>query len=245
MGVRSSDAELTRLLRHALDRYLVEDPAAPLNFSLEVASKPAGFHALYRGECPVLRTRDPDRLLNALRTHLDATLEKDEDELVVFDASALVQEGRAILVPERARSALLTFDRRLRAAGMTPVDAPRVAVHLADGELVIEPQVHFNAEVLAELRRALPAGRRSEEFVSAGRFPVDRWVVGEHLLHAGLGTRAPAIVEAWSSVSAAGRLRAPELVPSLRDMLAPVRVIPCRNGEERTLVRVLVHGSST
>ena len=68
------------MVRRALRPHVVAGLEPPANYSVRLAAtdeqhrRGAGFHFLYRGSAPVVRTRDPQRLAAGLCQHLAAFL---------------------------------------------------------------------------------------------------------------------------------------------------------------------------
>lgn len=147
----------------------------PQGFGIRPANSSSDFHWLYWGRCPVVRSRDAERLVNALEHHLSVPSAAVADQLLWPMSAVVSVAGEAFLLPKIGAS-IARFDRPLRAAGMTVVDVPLVAVDPSTGELVVDaPTVTLAGPARDTLLEAL--GTTSEEgTVAPGRYPIAAWL---------------------------------------------------------------------
>lgn len=173
-GIRTNSHASAAALARALRAHVVDDPAAPRNFSVQYSAEADTAHLLYWGGCVAARSFDPDRIGRALVDHL-AAHRTPEPGLVWVSSIPFVHDGRAVLMPSRFNDDLRIVDRQLRAAGYVGVDAPRALVDLASAEVVVPDLPEVDAAALAEAGAGAPR-RRVEPTVPPGRYPIDRWV---------------------------------------------------------------------
>lgn len=223
VAVRSTNDEVQRLLDDALPGTGGAPEPWPQGFGVRPAEDDSSFHWLYWGRCPVVRTRDADRLLGALEQHLSAPVASTNDWLVLRLSAAVTADGGAILLPA-VGAGVARIDRRLREAGATLVDAPFAVVDPHTGDLVLEPpSVALREEPRRELVGVM-GSLRSETVVAPGRYPLARWAVEPR---DPAGTPAAAAVELLGSLAAPtthrGAQGAIHLVSRLRSVMLTVR----------------------
>ncbi len=164
-------------------------------------SKDRAFHFVYRGFNPVVRTRDPDRLVAALLARLAGHLDHGRYDHLRLDSVALVAGDVAVLAPAEIRYVMPTLERRFNSRGLRVVDHPWTAIDVETAELVVnEPVLEVDAPSLARLTRAIPAPRRPDPPVAPGRYRVAGWAFGLGHDHSGLVTRAQAVALACPQV---------------------------------------------
>lgn len=153
----------------------VAEPSAQ-GFGVRPADGDSNFHWLYWGRCPVVRTRDANRLLTALEQHLSVPSGAAGDSLVLRLSACITANGEAILLPAVGGSIALV-DRRLREAGAMLVDAPFAVVDPHDGELVVEPPtIAMRGGPRRQLVKELGT-TRNEVSVPPGRYALAAWAV--------------------------------------------------------------------
>lgn len=188
------------LLAQVFGPHLVAGVSAPANYSLQLAGHDpdqpdATFHFLYRGFNPVIRTTDPRRLFDGLRTFLEGHLVDRGDGLVRLDAMALVGRGRAVLAPADSRHLLAAFERRLNVGGLRVLDRMWATIDPVDGQLVVdEPVLEIDETALSAGLDHLPAARRPDSAVEPGRYPITGWAFGLGSARSGPILGAEAIV---------------------------------------------------
>lgn len=172
------------LVAQVFHPHLVDGVSAPANYSLQLAGHDpeqpdATFHFLYRGFNPVIRTSDPRRLFEGLRTFLEGHLVDRGDGLVRLDAMALVGRGRAVLAPADSRHLLGAFERRLNVGGLRVLDRMWATIDPTDGHLVVdEPILDIDEPALSAGLDHLPPARRPDPPVEPGRYPITGWAFG-------------------------------------------------------------------
>ena len=206
LGVRSSNLAVHDLLRQTLAAHLVEGVDAPANYSVLLAgddpeSKDRAFHFVYRGFNPVVRTRDPERLVAALLGRLAGHLDHGRSEHLRLDSLALVTGDVAVLVPAEIRYVMPSLERRLNTKGLRVVDQPWTAIDVETSELVVaEPALDLAPEARARLVGAFPRPRRPEPPVPPGRYRLAGWAFGLGHAHNGPVSRAQAVALACPQV---------------------------------------------
>lgn len=181
VGLRCSNHAFHDLLRETLAGHLAEHVDAPANYSILLAgddpkTKDRAFHFLYRGVVPVVRTRDPERLLAGVMSHLAGHLESGPDDDLRLDSLALVRDNVAILVPPAITYLIPRLERRLNASGLRVVDQPWSALDPETAEVVVvEPGLEVAHSARARLVAATPGPRRIDPPVAAGRYRLVGW----------------------------------------------------------------------
>lgn len=171
--MRSSSAFLDAALRAALAAHIVEDGQAPPNYSVRLTEGPGSFHFLYWGGRTVLRTLDPQRLLDGLLTHLSAHAGPAPGRLRV-DALAAMKDDAALVLPAWLREELPHFEPLLVRRGFTVADGPWVEIDLAAAEVVVGPPLRAHRPALDTILAGAPR-RRREPSVRPGRYRVVAW----------------------------------------------------------------------
>ena len=206
MGVRSSNQAMHDLLRQTLAAHLVDDVDALPNYSVLLAgddpeSKDRAFHFVYRGFNPVVRTRDPQRLVTALLARLAGHLDDERGDRIRLDALALVAGDVAVLAPSEIRYVMPTLERRLNAKGLRVVDQPWTALDTETAEVVVEePALDLDPAARERLVAAFPRPRRPEAVVAPGRYRLAGWGFGLGHAHDGPISRAVAVTLACPQV---------------------------------------------
>lgn len=210
------------VLRTALGAHLVEDVAAPPNYSVqmgETSGASAGFHFLYRSSASVIRTRDPHRLVRGLFTHLSSHADNESNGLVKMHGVTLVAGGVAVLAPPVLRQWPELVERRLNARGLRFADTPWALVDPERAEVVVpEPSLTVDWSALEALDTAVATPRRADPPVPAGRYPLSGWAFWVGTDHAGPLSRAHAVMLATQLAIGVE----PDTVQSVLDGLAAV-----------------------
>jgi hypothetical protein len=176
-----NDADLAARLRTLLRAHVVADPAAPVNYSLQVAApvrnrRGAGFYLLYRGSAMVLRTRDPRRLVNGLLLHLESDGTRLARGQLAIRGLAVVRGDRARLAPPALRPWLSRLERRLNLRGWRVVDTPWVLVDAKGPTVVVpQPRLDVDPEGFAAIE-TLATGAPGDPPVPTGRYWLTEWV---------------------------------------------------------------------
>ncbi len=184
LGVRSASAAADRALRAVLAAHLV-DLDAPANFSVVLTDRhesgaPRPLNFLYRSSAPVVRTRRPDRVLNALLAHLSGfaapPAARHDAGLLRIDGAAFVAGGRAIVAPAMLREALEPIESGLNRAGVQVVDEPFLLIDPQAARLVVpEPHVQLDADARTRFERQFAATGREPAPLGPGRYPLLAW----------------------------------------------------------------------
>jgi len=183
-------------------------------------SQSKGFHFLYRGITPVVRTRDAHRLLEGLFAHLSGHAHDQRDTHLRIDALALVHGDTAVLAPADMQTVMPLLERRLNANGLRLVDRPWVAIDPATGELVVpEPTLDIDRSALDGLDELVPPPRRADPPVAPGRYRIVGWGFGRGETDAGPLSTASAVVCAVDEVLNLKRVGAQRVLDGLTDTL--------------------------
>lgn len=217
IGVRTGSTSLDVGLRAALAAHIVEDGQAPPNYSVRLTEGPGSFHFLYWGGRTVLRTLDPQRLLDGLLTHLSAHAGLVPGRLRA-NALAAMRGDAALVLPAWLRQELPHFEPLLVRRGFTVADGPWVEIDLATAEVVVEPplRVHRPAldTIIANTRR-----KRREPSVPPGRYRIAAWSFLGAAGDAGRLSRAEATMRA---ITLSSTRVAPASLASLGNFFAAV-----------------------
>ena len=156
----------------------------PANYSVRLAAteeqhrRGAGFHFLYRGSAPVVRTRDPQRLAAGLCQHLAAFLPATSAGRLVVNGVALVGARGALIAPAALRQWMSAVERRLNVRGLRVVDAPWALIDVDTNEVVVPDPVAAGLGVELDAFRALDdlaLSVHADPPVPAGRYPLVGW----------------------------------------------------------------------
>lgn len=192
MVVRGSDDAVSGALRAAYRPYVLEeDRPRTANYSLFLSNDPATFHRLYRGDCLVLASPDPERVVAALVRHLGAH-RVPPDGLVPVQALALIHWGHATLAPTLLEDDLRALGRRLDRCGIQLLDTHAVLVDIDQGEIVVGEGLGVDHGALASVVGMAPRPRRNDPPVPDGRYPIRRWMFMDFWQSPGAYSRATA-----------------------------------------------------
>lgn len=246
MGVRSSNPAVHDLLRLVLAVHLIDDVEAPANYSVLLAgddaeSRDRGFHFLYRGFTPVVRTRDPRRLVAGLLSRLAGHLDDGRTDDIRLDSLALVAGEVAVLVPPEIRYVMPTLERRLNTKGLRVVDQPWTALDPDTSELVVrEPTLEVNSAAMTRLVAAFPVPRRPDPPVAPGRYRLAGWSFGLGHAHSGPIRRSEAVALACAQVLNVRELGAQRTLEGLARALSTVQPVALWADSPGALVTPLV-----
>lgn len=124
-GIRSTSAEFSDWVSHALAGYRTDDEAMPfysivVGGSNETRSKSArGVHILYRGTTPMVRTLELKTLGSALLGELETHLFAERDDAVFTDYMAMRVDDSVAAIPSSLAPTLGRFGRRLQREGVS------------------------------------------------------------------------------------------------------------------------------
>ena len=189
LGVRTNSAEAGELLRELFAERFVPDAEPPANLSLLLAPTagdgPQPLHRLYVTHRRVLRTRSARRALDALWHELDVRDLAAARQRMLLDATVVVRDGAAHVLPASMRREIVDDRRRWEEEGFEVVDRRLVDLDPMAGTLTIPPS-GLGSEILVEARLAAMAiARRPEASQPAGALPILDWVLPP-------GARSPA-----------------------------------------------------
>jgi len=167
--------ELTDGLRGLLADHLCDVSAddADAHFSAFVPNDDHQVHRLYHGFCPRTRSVDPSRVLRSLLDHAAMALPAEDGTISLFARVAVLDSGRAVLLPHMIDESLQKWDARLRQAGIVVADSPVVGLDIDAREVVLSDRLGFGPAV-DRLAEGL-AMRRREAPPEPGRYPIERW----------------------------------------------------------------------
>lgn len=150
--MRSNTAALDTFLRRLLASHVVDDAAAPTNFSVRIEQAAPGvspLHTLFSGSGRIIfKDRSASRIVHALLAQLSGFADAaPPDGMLALDATVVVRDGKAV-VAAPLQPGVRAFDATLRRAGMQRADHPVVHLDLADMSLVV-PEPALDADVTA------------------------------------------------------------------------------------------------
>jgi hypothetical protein len=202
LGIRSNDDAFDSSLRRALQPYVAEGVEAPPNFWCKLAGPVdakgrRGLHFLYRGSTTLVRTRNLQRLRNALLLELGAYAAAPDPSMLSLAAVGFVSNnGRAVLAPPGLRPWLSAIERRLNARGLWVVDTPTTLVDAERSELVVpEPALDIDWSAFQ------PDGSDRDGVVQPGRYPIAGWAFFTDTASPEVVTRARAVAIAAQFVT--------------------------------------------
>jgi hypothetical protein len=171
------------MVRAALREYVVEGVEAPPNFSVIIGEEQtegdlaAGLHFLHRNHTTIVRTRRPERVMEALFRYLAGYLPSTEsDGLIRVTGVGLVKEGMAVLAPRTITTWTAKLAPRLNRSGVQYIDAPLVTVDVDRGEVVVEdPDLFIDRTALESLGRR--GSGKEPDSVKPGRYPLVGWAI--------------------------------------------------------------------
>lgn len=201
VAVHAHSPELRAALERWLARHVVAGVEPRVHYGLVLGSGGdgrRGFHELYWGSVPVLRTLDGQRLARALLGHLWAHARASaEDRYLLVSGVAAVAGDRAVVMPG-APLCDPSLERRLQREDVAVVDAPWFALDLGSAELVVaDPEVDAGLRLHWVALEALGSPRSGgvARAVAPGRYPLAGWALpgdGEPASRARIVVRAAA-----------------------------------------------------
>lgn len=180
VGIRYNVDSTAEMLDRLFPGLRVEDSRAPDNYSVilqDSLNRTREFNLLLQGQRYLVRSRTRARVLRGLLNHLSAELNYPEQPLLGLRTSAVVQNGRAIVLPALVSNWINAVQPRLNRLGIQIVDLPWLLIDPASAEMVVpEPLVGYDHGVLDELDGADRLGSELPP-VLPGRYPLQAWVV--------------------------------------------------------------------
>jgi hypothetical protein len=180
VGIRHNADSTAEMLDRLFPGLRVEDSRAPDNYSVllqDSLNRTREFNLLLQGPRYLVRSRTRARVLRGLLNHLSAELSHPEQPLLGLRTSAVVHNGRAIVLPASVSSWINVVQPRLNRLGIQIVDLPWLLIDPVAAEMVVpEPLVGYDHGVLDELDGA---DRLDSELppVLPGRYPLQAWIV--------------------------------------------------------------------
>lgn len=161
------------MLRTVLGPLVVEaadvDPNYSVRFRPDVRERSTA-HVLFAGCETLARSRSPQRVVTALLRFLDGDAMEADGRYLQLDATAVVSNGRAIILPARLRSQLAAAEDELTRRGLGQIDGP-VLLDPEHADVVVPPPPAI-PQTDPPLRD--PLGPPTPE-VGSGRFEVQAW----------------------------------------------------------------------
>ena len=181
IGVRTDSEWLDGIIRKALSAYHVPGVEAPTNFSVVVPQAkpnggPKGLNMLYEGHSNLVRSRHPERVVEALFQYLAKYLPDEPNGYLKIRDLALVRDGQSILVPRGVVIWLDLLAPRLSRAGWQFVDRPWSTLDLDTAELVVPPPM-LSVDGGWEDEIGVGQSQREPAAVGPGRYPLAGWGV--------------------------------------------------------------------
>jgi len=204
--VRANRDDIDRALQQALAAYHVPGVEAPPNYSVRIggeggaARSARGLSILYQSSSLAARSRRPSRIVKALAAFLASHREEPFDLLTANVLAFVADDGHAILAPRVVANAIEQVQPRAERKGLRIVDSPLVGIDVDTGEIVVEPGLELDGDVLARLDTDFPPSIGEPEPVAPGRYPLRGWAVFGASEAAGPVSRAVAVAGALGSI---------------------------------------------
>jgi peroxiredoxin len=204
VGIRYDDAGTAAVLDRLFDGARVSVRRAPDNYSVALgatrrtnaAGASQSLKLLVHGSAQLVRSRSRSRVLAGLLQYLSADLEPADPTLTRVNATAMVHNGEALLLPPRLVDSIKQLQPRLTKAGLCIVDTPRTLLDPTSSELVVpEPSIAHDESLLVELDRDVQLGNELR-WVRPGRYRVTTWFLRRGAEHIGPLTPAVAVTAA-------------------------------------------------
>jgi hypothetical protein len=145
LGIQTDDSAVAAAVAARLGRHLVDDPATPANVSIHCGSPPLSgsrpMYRVYEGCNAIFLSPALDRAVTVAAERLEPFLPASSPDptLLRLRASAVIGDGRAVLLPASMPVALPSLEIRLRATGAQVVATRTVAIHPGHRQLVLRP----------------------------------------------------------------------------------------------------------
>jgi peroxiredoxin len=204
VGLSYDDAATAELLDRFFPSARVNDRRAPDNYSVALGGTPTtkgagasrSLKLLVHGSSQLVRSRSGGRVLAALLQHLSSDLDLADPALTRVNATAVVHDGEALLLPPGLVNYVKQLQPRLNRAGLVMVDAPRSLLDAATRELVVrDPAIPCDRSVIDELDAGVKLGRELP-WVRPGRYPLRTWFLARSPEHVGHLTPGMAVTAA-------------------------------------------------
>ena len=201
LGVRVNRSELGAMVRELFRDRLIEGVEPPANLSLFLAASESAdgvqeLHRFYVNYSRALRSRSAVRALRALWHELDLRDVEAARERLQLDATVLVRDGHAYVLPARSRKQVVDAERRWRREGFLLVDRRRVDLDPVAGTVSVPPTpLEGGADRLRGQLAHLRIEDVEEPIAASGIYPIAAWV-----LQPGDRTLAMRVIEAAAQV---------------------------------------------
>jgi hypothetical protein len=226
LGVRTTTLEAGDLLRELFTDRFVPDADPPANLSLLLApfasDGPQPLHRLYVTHRRVLRTRSARRALDALWHELDVRDVAAARQRMLLDATVVVRDGAAHVLPASMRREVVDDRRRWEADGFEVVDRRLVDLDPVAGTVTVPPSGLGSGMLTETTLAATGVAHRPEASQPVGTLPILDWALPP-------GTRSPA----GRVVAAAGQVvdrPAHDGATMLAGLTALLATLPDRTG---------------
>ncbi len=229
VGLRYDADETADVLDCLFRGARVNDRRVPDNYSVALGGTPTtkgagtsrSLKLLVHGSTQLVRSRSGGRVLAGLLQRLSADLDPADPALTRVNATAVVRDGDALLLPAGLVDFVKQLQPRLAKAGLCIVDTPRTLLDLSTRELVVpEPTVPHDGSVVAELDEGVELGSELP-WVHPGRYPLRTWVLTRCPEHTGPLSTAVAVTAALPTLFELRDLVAD--VERLADLLSTVQ----------------------
>ncbi len=228
VGLRYDVDETADVLDRLFRGARVNDRRVPDNYSVALGGTPTtkgagtsrSLKLLVHGSTQLVRSRSGGRVLGGLLQRLSADLAPPDPAFTRVNATAVVRDGDALLLPAGLLDFVKQLQPRLAKAGLCIVDTPRTLLDRSTRELVVpEPTVPHDESVVAELDEGVKLGSELP-WVRPGRYPLRSWFLTRSPEHTGPLSTAVAVTAALPTLFELDDLVAD--VERLADLLSAV-----------------------
>jgi len=179
VGVRHNSEATAEILDRLFAGSALDDPEVPDNYSVALYPPGSGrsreLNLFVRLGQQLVRSRSAERVLRALLAHMSVDLTEPREDLLYLDATAAIQDGRAMLLPPHIVAWVKQLQPRLAKLRIQLVDSPFPTVDARTGDLVVlEPAIEHDPSVLAGMDQDVRLGSELP-MVRPGRYPLSRW----------------------------------------------------------------------
>ena len=187
LGVRTNAEVMASVLREAFSERLVPHAEPPPNLSMRLAPSASAdgvrqLHRLYDVFRVIVRAREVQQLLDGLRRRLAAWDARATPGTIVLDATVLLLDGRAHLLPAAARRPVVRRARHWDADGLAVVDDRWFVLDPQAGTLTLPSAELTTSATLESLLTELGDEHGEDEEVPVGTWPIGSWTAGDDRL---------------------------------------------------------------
>jgi hypothetical protein len=200
LGIRANTPEVAAALREVLTAHVIDDPVAPVNYSLRIYPRgergPIALHLLF-DDCVQHRVRRAETLLEMLIWHLDARGREGDATTLQVEGVALFRDGQATIVPPGLRLQP-AFHRRFARLGYACADGAVTDLDVSTGEVIVrEPMLTVDREAHRRWCDRFDGGPTDRFRVPPGRYPLCAWYFTDPVGGTAIRSRARAL---WRAV---------------------------------------------